>query len=177
MKYFISDTHFGHENIVKSRPCFSSVSEMDECLIKNWNNKVTNNDEIYILGDFSFRVKGKVHEYLQRLYGKKHLIVGNHDPWWMKEVEDLSVYFESVSDIKTIRVEKMNVMLCHYPMLEWDGSTYLIHGHVHGNKDTMTYRYIKDNLPHVLNCCVDINHFEPVTFQELLRNSDEWYER
>ena len=90
-------------------------------------------------------------------------------------MNDLSVYFESVSDIKTIRIEKMNVMLCHYPLLEWDG-VFLIHGHIHGNKNA-TYHLIKENLPNALNCSVDINHYEPVSFQELQRNNHEWYER
>lgn len=176
-RYLSSDLHFGHENIVPSRPQFKNVDEMDECLIRNWNRKVNDQDEVYILGDLSFRTRKGIHQYLSRLKGKKHLIVGNHDGWWMKDVEDLSVYFESVSDIKIIRYEKKDIVLCHYPMLEWPGKSYMIHGHVHGNKDTATYRYIKASLPMLLNCCVDVNNFEPVTMEELLKNNEVWYER
>lgn len=55
MIYYTSDLHFGHKNIIQltSRP-FSSVEEMDEVLIKNWNSKVTKNDLVYILGDFTW---------------------------------------------------------------------------------------------------------------------------
>ena len=177
MIYFTSDLHFGHENLLKSRTEFKNIGDMDECLVQNWNRKVGKRDDVYILGDFSFRAKRSVHQYLKQLNGKKHLIIGNHDGKWMKELGELSMYFESVSDIKTIRYEKKELVLCHYPMLEWPGNSYLIHGHIHGNKDTMTYCYIKAHLPLALNCCVDINYFEPVTFEELVKNNEVWYER
>ena len=47
MVYYISDLHFGHANIIKlcNRP-FSDVNEMNEALIANWNNKVTNGDTV-----------------------------------------------------------------------------------------------------------------------------------
>lgn len=80
MKYFTSDLHFGHKNIIKyeDRP-FSSVEEMDEFLIYKWNSKVGKNDEVYILGDFGFVSGTRANELLDRLNGKKFLIKGNHD--------------------------------------------------------------------------------------------------
>jgi len=59
VKYYISDTHFGHVNIVKhdsdnGARTFSSIQEHDELLIKNWNRVITKQDEVYILGDFSW---------------------------------------------------------------------------------------------------------------------------
>ena len=56
-RFFTSDLHLGHENILQSRPEFQNIDEMDECLIQNWNKKVNVQDEVYILGDFSFRAK------------------------------------------------------------------------------------------------------------------------
>ena len=72
-RYLSSDLHFGHENIVPSRPQFKNVDEMDECLIRNWNRKVNDQDEVYILGDLSFRTRKGIHQYPSRLKGKKHL--------------------------------------------------------------------------------------------------------
>lgn len=56
--------------------------------------------------------------YLDRLHGRKHLVVGNHDIYWMKDVADLSKWFESVDNLKVIKCEKKALTLCHYPLLE-----------------------------------------------------------
>lgn len=174
---FTSDLHFGHENVVKHRPMFSNVDEMDEAMIQNWNKKVHRDDEVYILGDFAFRSKKNVHYYLSRLKGKKHLIVGNHDSKWMKELEEFSLYFESVSEMKTIQIGGKKLILCHFPLLEWSGVDYMVHGHIHANNNYDTYLFIKENRPRALNCGVDINHFEPVTLDELILNNEKWYRR
>ena len=83
--YFTGDQHFGHANIIKhcNRP-FDTVSEMDEYLLAEWNNRVTTNDTVYILGDRFFRNAVSASDYLCKLHGKKHLIKGNHDKDWMK---------------------------------------------------------------------------------------------
>ncbi len=185
MEFFVSDLHLGHENILKERPMFHTVEEMDEALIANWNKKVHKNDAVYILGDFSYRSKMPVREYLERLKGKKHLILGNHDSDWLKQAqyEELSAHFVSIDSLITFKRNKLRITLCHYPMLEWSGSryasaggSYLIHGHIHNSKNEI-YDYIQKNQPTALNCGVDINNFEPVTFEELIENNRIWYHR
>lgn len=78
--FYISDTHFGHFNIIKhcNRP-FSTAEEMDRVMIENWNSTVARNDTVFILGDFVFS-KIPPAEYLNKLNGRKIVIVGNHDP-------------------------------------------------------------------------------------------------
>lgn len=92
--------------------------------------------------------------------------------------------FESVDYLKTIKFDKKRISLCHYHMLEWPGSryvesesSYLIHGRIHGTTDSEVFRHIKQYQPHALNAGVDINGFEPVTFDELKENNNRWYER
>lgn len=71
MIWFTADTHFGHKNILEysARP-FSTVEEMDEALISNWNNKVASDDEIYHLGDVALCSPSKLNKILDRLNGK-----------------------------------------------------------------------------------------------------------
>ncbi len=70
MIYFTADTHFGHKNIIGScaRP-FQNVEEMDEIMIARWNERVTANDKVYIMGDMFFRCQNP-EEILQRLRGR-----------------------------------------------------------------------------------------------------------
>ena len=55
MLYFIADTHFGDQKIIAycNRP-FSSLEDMTEKIISKWNNKVKENDIVFMLGDLSF---------------------------------------------------------------------------------------------------------------------------
>ncbi|MGN1345353.1 MAG: metallophosphoesterase, partial [Eubacteriales bacterium] len=101
MIFYTADTHFGHANILRlcGRP-FASVEEMNEKLIERWNEKVQPADTVYILGDMFFRTT-EVESILERLRGKKHLIVGNHDDFWMHKV-DLEKYFLSVNSVRII---------------------------------------------------------------------------
>lgn len=159
---------------------------MNNFLIEKWNRKVNEDDEVYILGDLSFRSGVNVGYYLKQMKGKKRLICGNHDNNWQKNIKDMYQYFETVSNMEVIKLGDKLVTLCHYPMLEWNGSrravdqatskSWLIHGHIHNSKDG-TYEYIRDNLPCALNAGVDINDYEPVTFEELMQNNNRWYGR
>lgn len=78
--FFTSDLHFGHKNIIRfdNRP-FSTVEEMDEALIRNWNAKVSDEDTVYVLGDISWYNDAKTSEIINSLHGHKILIKGNHD--------------------------------------------------------------------------------------------------
>ena len=80
MNFYISDTHFGHQNIIRydNRP-FSTADEMDEVLIDRWNDVVSDEDTVYVLGDFSWHREEKTLEILDSLSGRKVLIKGNHD--------------------------------------------------------------------------------------------------
>lgn len=86
MQYVTSDTHFNHNNIqgpngfVPTRKHFTSVEEMNETIIKNWNEKVKPEDEVIHAGDLSVNMKPKeLFELLKRLHGTLIIIPGNHD--------------------------------------------------------------------------------------------------
>ena len=169
MIFYTADLHFGHTNIIKhcDRP-FADAAEMDEALIANWNSRVTNGDTVYIAGDLMFRIAGAPSIYLDRIKGKKHLIIGNHDSSWMKKA-DLSRYFESVSYMTVINNGKCKITLCHYPMMTFD-SSYQIYGHIHNNKSNFYWPLLK-TMENALNAGVEVNGYQPVTFDELVENN------
>ncbi len=184
MIYFTADLHLGHAKILDlaKRP-FSSVEEMDETLIANWNAKVKGGDTVYVLGDLIVKCKDKDPEtYLRRLKGKKILVLGNHDEGWLQRV-DASKYFVRVERYVEQSIGGRMLTMCHYPMMEWRASRkdqdckklgYLIHGHVHG-RDGRAYAPLFA-MPHALNAGVDVNGFAPVTLEELVCNNANFRE-
>lgn len=179
MIYYTSDLHLGHANVIRhcSRP-FISADEMDAVLIKNWNDKVHANDTVYIVGDFLFRAKRPAEEYLAELKGKKHLIVGNHDKYWMKKV-DLRGWFESVSPMLFVTDRGRTATHCHYPMMSWPGMSkggYMVYGHIHNNTDAVYWPLIA-SCELMLNAGTDINGFAPVTLEEMIDNNRRFKEK
>ena len=175
MIFYTSDLHLGHANIIRhcNRP-FASVEDMDEALIGNWNAKLTDGDTVHILGDLMFRNSCPSEEYLSRLKGKKHLVVGNHDKAWMKKV-DLSRWFESVEMMRFFTDGQRKITECHYPMMSWPFANHdgwMVYGHIHENTNMDYWPMIAQN-DHMLNAGVDINGFEPVTFEEMQQNNLE----
>lgn len=171
MTFFTSDQHFGHFNIIRfSHRPFATVEEMDAVMLANWNSKVKGDDTVYVLGDLFFRAAA-VEPILKALNGRKHLIVGNHDGGWMGRV-NLSDYFVSVQTLKEIDLDGKHLVLCHYPMLSYPQSRcgYMVYGHIHNNVGD-DYWPLVARRPRMLNAGVDVNNFEPVTFEELLTNN------
>ena len=94
--YVISDTHFGHANIIKycDRP-FNDADQMDSMLIKNWNEIITPDDIVWHLGDFALKNKEKTINYFRRLNGRKMLVLGNHDIFPEQFYRDLGFQYVS----------------------------------------------------------------------------------
>ena len=172
MNYYIADTHFGHENVIKmcGRP-FKNIQEMNETIIKNWNSKVKGGDHVYILGDMFFRCEAP-EPILHSLKGKKHLIIGNHDSWTKRK--ELQKYFESIDNYLEFSDGQNYLVLSHYPMLSYHRerrkNTYMIHGHIHADTDADFFPLLlyRDR---ILNAGVDLNNYTPVTLDELLLNN------
>lgn len=155
--FFTADNHFGHKNIIKycNRP-FASIEEMTTSMVDNWNKVVAKNDNIYVLGDFSF-MGARIEPLFHSLNGNKFLIKGNHDdghciklPWvWVKETFELKIGHESV-------------WLSHYPHRSWNKAfhgAYHFFGHVHGK--------LKD-YGRSTDVGVDCWNYTPVSFETLV---------
>ena len=102
MIYYVSDLHFGDENVfnVCSRP-FKSLLDMEYEIIKRWNNKVSDNDIVYILGDIVGQIYQQAIEIIKQLNGKKHFVVGNHDLRMLDFIKESGV-FESIEYVSLI---------------------------------------------------------------------------
>lgn len=172
MNLYISDLHFGHENVIKydNRP-FINVTEMDHCLIKLWNNRVSKEDHVYIIGDFCHKSKKSPEWYLRQLNGHKHLIIGNHDKV-TTDNKNATKYFESIDNMLYIVDGDKHIFLCHFPIAEWIDSrhgSWHIYGHIHARKED-TFHFMKSR-ERALNAAACINNYTPASINELIRNN------
>ena len=186
MRYFTSDQHYGHEGIISlSKRPFSSVEEMDIEIIRRHNSLISPNDEVFHLGDFTFK-EGRLVEILKSLNGKHHLVSGNHDkchPCHHHHVRFVRKYlksgFSSVQERLILDIPTLGpVLLCHLPMrmegkeerypnhrpttsdiMKSSPGEFLIHGHVH---KSWTRR------KNMINVGVDVWNFSPVAQDELV---------
>lgn len=131
--FFTSDTHFGHANIIRfcNRP-FKNVEEMDEALIENWNQVVSEDDTVFHLGDFAFGGSSVWKSIIPRLNGHINLIIGNHDRKNLRQGYMSS--FDMVVPQLQIEIEGNPIYLNHYPFLCYGGSyrgVWQLFGHVH----------------------------------------------
>lgn len=132
MKFFaIADMHFGHEAIIRycNRP-YKTVQEMDEDIIKKWNETVSNKDTVLVLGDVCLGSKEYAKSIIGRLNGKKILIMGNHDNWSEQFYRDAG--FHTVSRFPILWNDFY--LLSHAPLqLSETTPYYNIYGHVHND--------------------------------------------
>lgn len=160
MNYVISDTHFGHTNIIgyTNRP-FDSVEEMNEALIQKWNNVVNKDDKVYHLGDFSFHgSQEQIKTLVSRLNGFIILVKGNHDvksTKWYYEAGFFEVYSHSI--VYTY-IDGVPVILSHRPV-DMDINFYNIHGHIHDR----VCEY-----PNHFNVSVEVQNYQPINLEEFI---------
>jgi len=169
--FLVSDTHFGHAGVCrflrddgsKLRP-WDDPEEMDEEMVRRWNETVRPKDKVYHLGDVV--INRRALKTLARLNGDKVLIKGNHDIFRMDEY---TPYFR---DIRGYHV--MNGMiLSHIPMHEESLARFgtNIHGHLHYNRvrsyniDTNT----KEIDPRYHCVCVEHTDYRPILFEDVIK--------
>lgn len=176
-KYYISDCHFGHENVIRfdGRP-FASVEEMDQAMMEYWRRRVQKDDEVYIIGDFCYRSQKGPVWYLQRLPGKKYLIIGNHDEKTLKAPGALD-YFEGIDKMMHVNDNGRQICLCHFPLAEWNAyhrGSFHLYGHIHNRlSDTCLMMRSRQNAYNAAAC---INNYMPSTLEEIAANNRRFEE-
>lgn len=182
-KWVISDTHFGHKNIIKftkpdgtpirpgfTRPPtraftrFHDIQHHDESLIENYNAVVAPHDDVYFLGDF-----GHPLSIASRLHGKKRLILGNHDD--IHDMRELAKHFTSVRAWRVFGDKDGFVhptVLTHFPLHADERfpatRRICVHGHIHEKLITRANGMID---PWYINVCVEHTNHAPMAWEDL----------
>lgn len=169
MIYFTSDLHFFHGRLIQhvSRP-FHNEEQMNKALIRNWNNKIKAEDEVYILGDFTMKGPELASFILSQLKGKKYLIRGNHDQFAESADFDIS-QFLWIKDYGEVVYQNTRFILFHYPIMEWNGyykGTVNLHGHQHNHED-YNYRNLEQGILRY-DVGVDANYMAPVSAEDII---------
>ena len=163
--FFTSDHHFGHKNILEyekdARP-FTTIEEMNETLIERWNDVVAPKDIVYHLGDFAF---GKSNiKIAERLYGKKRLVMGNHDTY---PTADYLSYFDKCYGV----IFYNRCILSHSPVHPNGlGSRWMLnlHGHLHSKRvlRLMPKAYVYPKLTHIMPMTEDDPNYFNVSVEQ-----------
>ena len=178
--WFISDTHFGHANIIRycNRPwnhgkdqnneiivTDDDVLAMDNEIIKRWNSVVGKNDIVWHLGDFALGGKEVAERIFPQLNGKINLVMGNHDHWKIKYYYDLG--FHRVYDRKVIINDF--VVLTHAPLqfLNNNCPFYQIFGHIHNSSVYQTWT------KNSCCVCVERHDYYPVSWKTIKEQFDK----
>ena len=199
MKYYIADPHFFHGTVEDmDHRGFVSQLEMHEYMISQWNSRVTDEDDVYIVGDCSFGRGVETWKVLSRLNGRIFMIEGNHDYWFLDDREFVDT-FEEVAVYTEITDNGRTVILCHYPMPFYNGqfrkdrddndSTFMVHGHIHNTYDEyLLFTMIRElaaegrdtrettmvNTPfHLLNVFCMYSDYVPLTLDEWQQKDSE----
>ena len=166
--WFTSDLHFGHNKEFLYQPRgFWYIWQHDFEIINNWNEIVSPDDEVYILGDLMLMDNGHGKECLEQLNGHKHIILGNHDT-----ENRIAIYksmgFEEVVYATTFNYGKYHFFLCHYPTLVGNfddkNKIFNLHGHTHS----------PDKFQFIEHCCynvaLDAHNNRPIEINEIIND-------
>ena len=174
--FLTSDTHFGHtgvcrfmgpDGVTKLRP-WDNADEMDDEMVRRWNETVRPNDKVYHLGDVV--INRKALKTLHRLNGDKILIKGNHDIF---RLEEYAPFFRDVRGYHVMNGMILSHIPLHVSSLGRFGVN--IHGHLHAHRvmfyDTMTHKEEVD--PRYF--CVSVEHtdYTPILFEDVVKRVKE----
>ena len=198
MKYYISDLHFGHARIndrIDHRG-FETVEDMDAYMISQWNLRVKDEDEVFILGDLTISSDGEeVNRLLGGLRGRKTLLIGNHDSYLADPVFRPEL-FEQITPYLEMEDSGRRVVLSHYPIMFYNGQyrrsrdgqpkTYMLYGHVHNGPDELAVMEYQKNMQkhqrenlftgkmepvpcQMINCFCMFSDYVPLTLDEWIQ--------
>ena len=166
--FLVSDTHFGHSGVCKFlrndgctplRP-WDDPAEMDEAMVKAWNERVRPNDKIYHCGDVV--INRRALPILDRLNGDKVLIRGNHDIF---RDDEYRKYFRELRAYHVMNGLILSHIPIHPESLGRFGTN--VHGHLHSNRVLLPNGDL-DVRDHSV-CVEQTPDFAPILFEDVLK--------
>ena len=179
--FFTSDTHFGHEKSFLFEPRgFSSVEEMNETIIENWNKTVKPGDIVYHLGDTMLNDNTYGLECFKRLNGQIFLIYGNHDTDARKNLlfTELSGKMLGGWYAWVIKYGKLSIYMSHYPTItsnfdqkHFSQHVIAVHGHTHQRTN-----WLDPKNPFLYHVGLDSHNNTPVHIDEIITDIRQRWE-
>ena len=173
MIYITSDLHFCHDQVF----CFGprgcdSVNDMNNRIVKRWNALITDEDDVYILGDLMLNDTIDGMDYLEMLNGRLHIVFGNHDTPARQELYTKARNVVEICGYATvIKYKKYNFYLSHYPTLTSNHDTdkplkarvINLCGHAHTDDP---FADMDKGL--IYHCEMDAHHCEPILIDDII---------
>jgi len=157
--YLIGDTHFDHENIIRycKRP-FSSLEEMNNLMLDNWNNTVDKDDFVFFMGDMAFGKGSRQADYwLKQLNGDIVFFRGNHD-------RSNKIRYTQSMILQTLGKDFLFLHDTRHVPLGWNG--WVVHGHNHNNY--LSKFPLVNGERKTINVGVELINYKPLLLEDLI---------
>lgn len=154
--WIISDTHFGHENIIRyaGRP-----DDHEQRMLDAWTTLIADDDHVLHLGDWFMGKRDRFADQIRpRLTGHLHTLIGNHDRQSRGFYTDLAI---QVHKPFLWTHKGWRIIFTHRPAPEavTFPNTLNVHGHIH--EKTMSDR-------RMISVCVEQTDYRPVRLDTLV---------
>jgi calcineurin-like phosphoesterase family protein len=181
--FFTSDTHYSHKNIVRGVSSwpqgrgtrdFHSIGEMNAAIVNSINSKVSADDILIHLGDWSFGGFESINEFREKIICKNIvLFLGNHDEHIKKNKNEVQNNFIQVSKYSTVDIKRpegksfglYQFVCCHFPLATWEGigkGVPHLHGHIH------LPPHLKIHEGKAMDVGMDGNNLQPYSLNSIL---------
>lgn len=174
MIWLTSDLHFCHNREFLFKPRgFNAVWEMNDEIVKRWNEVVAPDDDVYVLGDLMLNSNDVGAYLIQQLKGRIHIVLGNHDTDARIELYKTFCNVVEVVDAKRLRYKNYHFFLTHYPCLtatlekeSLKQCTINLYGHTH-----QTTNFFND-MPFMYHVGVDSHNCRPVSIDQVIADCE-----
>lgn len=177
-KIFVcSDWHLSHDRaFIWQVRGFNSVEEMNEAIIERHNSKVNPEDDVYVCGDLCLGgggegVTARNQALIERLNGRIHVILGNHDTPARAEMYRMCKNVVEVVYATMIHYHGYHFYLSHFPTLTANlekeslkQCTINLFGHTH----SMDPFY--NDMPFMYNVAMDARNCYPTLLDDAIEH-------